>query len=139
MLKFKLSKQERVKLNQCIKQEKNSKIYRRLQFLKLKDKGKTHTEIAGIVGVCIDTLTDWLAIYSTSGIDGLCQLNYDGRRPTKLDGYVDQIKQDVKERTITTLTELKDLLRENYNIQIEESWLSRLAQKNSILATRKHV
>ena len=139
MPKFELSKQERIKLNQLIKQEKNSKIYRRLQFLKLKDKGKTHTEIAGIVGVCIDTLTDWLGIYSDSGIEGLHQLKYEGRRKTKLDDHLDQIKRDVKERTISTLAELKGLLKEKYNIQIEESWLSRLAKKNLILPIRKPV
>lgn len=137
--KFELSKQEIIQLDKLIKQKKSAKITRRLQCLKLKHKGKTHKEITEIFGINKDTISNWMNLYFQQGVKGLCQLNYDGRRQTKIDGYVDQIKQDVKERTITTLSELKSLLSEKYDIQIEESWLSRLAQKNSILATRKPV
>ena len=139
MPKFKLSKQERIKLNKLVKQEKRTKISRRLQFLKLKDKSKTHTEIADIIGVCADTLTDWLNIYSNNGLDGLCQLNYDGRRKTKIDDHIDEIKRDVKKKTISTITELQDLLNDKYHIEIEESWLFRLAKKNFVFPIKRPV
>lgn len=137
MPQFKLSKQERIRLNNLIKQEKSSKISRRLQFLKLKDKGKTHTEIAGIIGVCRETLSDWLNLYTDKGLSGLVKLNYDGRRQTKLDDHIDQIKQDIKAKTISTLAELQDLLQDKYEIEIEASWLFRLAKKNFIFPTKR--
>jgi len=137
MYQTKLSKTELKELKQLKQKERDKKIFRRLQAIYLRHQGKSNQEIADIVGVCKETVIDWARIFEIKGLDGICQLNYEGRRLSKIDPYIDKIKKDVKDKTISTLAELQDLLKENYSIEIEQSWLSRYCKKNFISLTRK--
>ena len=139
MLKITISKSDLEEIKLKKKKEKNQKIYRRLQFLHLKSKNKTNKEIADLLGVCVDTITDWARIYSDKGLTGLCEpINYDNRS-AKIDDYIIEIKQDIKNNTISSLSELQDWIKENYSLEIEQSWLFRCCKKNSIYLTRKRV
>lgn len=139
MYKIKLTKAELAKLAKLKKVEKNKRIFRRLQCLSLSHQGKEYKEIADIVGVCVDTVTDWIKLYLAKGISGLCRLDFKDKRPSKIDGYIDKIKEDVKNNTISTLAELQDWLKSHYAIEMEASWLFRCCKKNSIYLTRRHV
>ena len=139
MLKITVSESDLKKVKLRKKKEKDKKIYRRLQFLQLKHKKKKNKEIADIIGVCADTITDWARIYSAKGLTGLCQpVNYDNRS-AKIDDYIDKIKQDIKDNTISTLSELQDWISKKYALEMEQSWLFRCCKKNSIYLTKKHV
>ena len=137
MFKITISKDDIKEIKLKKKKEKDKKIYRRLQFLHLKYKNKTNKEIADLLGVCADTITDWTRIYSNEGLTGLCQpINYDNRS-AKIDNYVVRIKQDVKDNMISSLSELQNWIKENYSLEIEQSWLFRCCKKNSIYLTKK--
>ena len=137
MYKIKLSKAELVELKKLKKKEKNKRIYRRLQCIHLKHQGKDNKEIADIIGICVDTVTDWIKLYQEKGISELGRLNFKGKRKSNIDDYVDKIKSDIRENTISTLAELQAWLKEKYSIDIEQSWLFRCCKKNSIYLTRK--
>lgn len=139
MYQIKLSKTELKELKQLKQKERDKKIFRRLQAIHLRHQGKSNQEIANIIGVCKETVIDWVRIFEIKGLDGICQLNYEGRRLSKIDSHIDEIKKDIKEKTISTLAELQDLLLSNYNIKIEQSWLSRCCKKNSISLIRKRI
>jgi len=137
MLKINISKFDIEEIKLKKRKEKDKKIYRRLQFLHLKHRNKTNKEIADITGVCADTVTDWARIYSNEGLAGLCQpINYDNRS-AKIDDYINRIKQDIKDNTISTLSELQDWIKKNYSLEIEQSWLFRCCKKNSICLIKK--
>ncbi len=137
MLKITMSKNDIKDIKLKKRKEKDKKIYRRLQFLHLKHKNKTNKEIADLLGVCVDTITDWTRIYSSEGLTGLCQpINYDNRS-AKIDDYVVKIKQDIKDNTISTLSELQDWIKKKYSLEIEQSWLFRCCKKNSIYLIKK--
>lgn len=137
MLKITISESDFEKIKLKKRKEKDKKIYRRLQFLHLKYKNKTNKEIADITGVCADTITDWAKIYSTKGLAGLCHpINYDNRS-AKIDNYIDEIKQDIKDNMISSLSELQDWIKKNYSLEIEQSWLFRCCKKNSICLIKK--
>ena len=139
MLKITISKDDLKEIKLKKKKEKDQKIYRRLQFLHLKYKNKTNKEIADLLGVCADTITDWARIYSNEGLNSLCQpINYNNRS-AKIDKYIVRIKQDVKDNMISTLSELQNWIKENYSLEIEQSWLSRCCKKNSISLTKKRI
>ena len=139
MYQVKLSETELKEIKRLKQKERDKKIFRRLQAIYLRHQGKSNQEIADIIGVCKETVIDWIRIFETKGLDGICRLNYDGRRPLKIDPYIDKIKKDIKKGTISTLAELQDLLLSKYNIKIEQSWLSRCCKKNSISLTRKRI
>jgi len=95
-------------------------------------------EIADIAGVCVDTVTDWIKLFSSQGLEGLCQLNFKGKRQSKIDEHIEKIKVDIGKNTISTLAELQDWLKKHYAIEMEKSWLFRCCKKNSICLARKH-
>lgn len=139
MYKIKLSPNELMELNKRKKQEKNTKMYHRLQSVYLAHKGRDNKEIIDILGVNKNSVTNWIKVYSEKGIDELCKpIDYD-RRSAKIDDYIDKIKQDIKDNTISTLSELQDLINKKYSLKIEQSWLFRCCKKNSIYLTKKHV
>ncbi len=139
MYKIKLSQAELAELSKKKKKEKNVKMYHRLQTVYLAHKGKDNKEIVDILGVNKNSITKWIEIYSEKGIVGLCEpINYD-RRSSKIDDYIDKIKKDVKENTISTLAELQDWVKKNYALEMEQSWLFRCCKKNSICLAKKHV
>lgn len=132
-----LTKEEKEELEKYMKEEKNIKIYRRLQFIKLKDEWKKNTEIMKIIPVSINTLSDWTTKFFKWGIKWLLNLNYEWRRIWKLDKNKEEIKLYVKSNIVSTLSELKDRLKKELDIDIQNSWLWEFCKKNWIFLTKK--
>jgi transposase len=139
MYQIKLSVSELKKIKQLQVKEKNARVLRRLEAIKLLSQGQSHQNIAEALNVCMDTITDWVKIYQSEKLPGLCELQFKDKRKSKINDYVDQIKQDVKDNTITTLAEMQAWIKEKYSIEMEQSWLFRCCKKNSIYLTRKPV
>lgn len=138
MYKIKLSQTELKELKRRKKRERNTKMYCRLQSVYLAHKGRDNKEIIEILGVNKNSVTDWIKIYCEKGIDELCKPIEYNRRSAKIDNYIDKIKQDVKDNTISTIAELQDWIKKKYSLEIEQSWLFRCCKKNSIYLTKKH-
>ena len=137
MHKIKLTRTEAKKLSRLKDKNKSIRVQRRIQAIELANQGRSYQDIAEVTGVCVDTITDWVKLYNSDKLAGLCGLQFTGKRKSKINDYVDKIKQDVKENTIGTLAELQDWIREKYSIEMEQSWLFRCCKKNSIYLTRK--
>ena len=137
MYKIKLSKDELSALNKKKKREKNTKMYHRLQTVYLAHKGRDNKEIIDILGVNKNSVTKWINIYLEKGLDELCEPIDYNRRSAKIDNHIDKIKQDIKDNTISTLSELQDWIKEKYSLEIEQSWLFRCCKKNSVCLTKK--
>ena len=138
MHKLELSTHNLKNLQIRLKTEKNNKIYRRLQCIHFKSIGFKHNLIASSIGVNIDTVTDWIKLYNTKGFTGLCHLEYEGRRSSKLDVVSADIKEYIKNNMIDKISQLQDYLLNTHNIFVEQSWLYRYCKKNSIHLIKKH-
>ena len=139
MCKLELSTENIDKLQELLKLEKNNKIYRRLQCIHFKSMGFKHQLIASSIGVNIDTVTDWMKLYNSKGFNGLCHMEYEGRRISKLDAVSDEMKEYINNNMVDKISKLQDYLLNTHDILIEQSWLYRYCKKNSIHLTRKHV
>lgn len=135
---MKLTKKQKTELKILKKTEKRVKIYKRLQFIEMKDQGMTNIMIASILDVCNDTLTDWTKIFQQGGFQALCNLNYDNRRKSILDDKQEKIKQFVQNNSVDKLSKVQDWLKKEFSIKMEASWLSRYFKKNLIFLSRKH-
>lgn len=136
---FKLTSFQAKELKRRKKEETSAKIYRRLLFLDLKQKKKKHGEIAILLDVCIDTLTDWLDLFKSGGLKALCALQYEGRRVSKLEPFKEEIRASIQKGQIKTLKHLEALLQQKHSITMKKSGLSKFLKKNSIVHTKKHV
>jgi transposase len=137
MHKIKLSKTQLKKLEQLMGNENNIRIQRRLQAIQMANQGLNYKQIAATLHVTDDTITDWIKLYEAKKLSGLCKLQFTGKRKSKINAYVDQIKQDVKDNAISTLAQMQALIKRKYAIEMEQSWLFRCCKKNSIYLTRK--
>ena len=115
MLKITISKDDLKEIKLKKRKEKDKKIYRRLQFLHLKHKNKTNKEIADILGVCVDTITDWARIYSNEGVSTGRQLLRIGKALGLLENSVQ------RSVTLTELTELTAMSVSTLNRTFKEA------------------
>lgn len=137
MYKIKLSAIGLAKLNKRRRAEKNKMIYNRLQCIYLAANGKGRKEITGILSINKNSATAWIKIYLDKGLEELCRpIDFD-RRSAKIDDYAERIRQDLKENTISTLSELQGWIKKKYSLQIEQSWLFRCCKKNLICLTKR--
>lgn len=134
------TKETKEKLREIIqakKEEKRSKIYRRLLAIEQRLYGKSCKDIALELSVCPDTIYDWITIYDQGGVSLLRKLHYEGRRVSKLESYKKQIKAYVKKESVRTLSEVQNWLKESHSVEVEYSWLFRFCKKNLIFHTRR--
>ncbi|MCB0538059.1 MAG: helix-turn-helix domain-containing protein [Bacteroidetes bacterium] len=138
MYQINLSEEERLLLASKLKSEKSNKIYRRLQCIHFKQLGLSHQIIASSLSVHVDTVTDWIKLYHSKGLSGLCNLNYDGRRSSKLEDYLSDIRSYIDQNLVSTISQLQDYLLTTHDLYVEQSWLYRYCKKNSIHLIKKH-
>lgn len=119
------------------KSEKQAKFLRRYQCLWMLHEGYLKKDIASILSVNIDTITDWIKIYNNSGLSGLGLLHYEDRRPSILDARKVDIKNLVINENVSTIKELQSKIKIEFGLEVEHSWLYRYCKKNFVYLTRK--
>ena len=87
--------------------------------------GLPKKEIASTLGINIDTLKDWVKLFSTDGLAGLSKLHYKGRRPAVLDSIKNALIKHISKHSISKFSDLQDFLETQHSIVVEHSWLSR--------------
>jgi transposase len=132
-----LTANEILELKKLRRVEKDGKILRRYQCIWLAHEKLPKKEIASILAVNIDTVTDWIKIFNKSRLIGLPKLHYEGRRPSSLDTVKELLLDHIKTETVSKLSELQNYLQISHGITVEHSWLSRYCKKNSIALIRK--
>ena len=119
------------------RKERDAKLLRRYQCLSMLHENYPKKEVAKLLGVNIDTVTDWVKLYTKSGLAGLGLFHYEGRRPSTLDAIKDELVGLIKRENINTMVQLQAIIKSNFKLDVEESWLGRYCKKNSISLIRK--
>ena len=117
--------------------EKDGKILRRYQCIWFAHEKFPKKEIASLLAVNIDTVTDWIKLFNKNGLKGLRELQYEGRRPSSLDTVKVELLKHIQTESVSKLSELQYYLKSKHSIEIEHSWLSRYLKKNSIALIKK--
>jgi transposase len=136
--KIVLSEKEKEDLEGRRKKERDTKIYKRLRAIEMRGEGEKCKGIANLLGVCIVTISNWTSLFLRGGIEAVCKLEYEGRRTSKLEPYMEAMREKVEEDSVMTLLQMKAWLEKEYQIIVDESWLSRFCKKNFIFRTRRH-
>lgn len=132
-----LTKGEEKRLKELLSATDQSKILKRYQCIHFKNQGLPNKQIAALLCVNIDTITDWIKLFKQKGLHGIGELAYDGRRVSQLEDYKEEIKAYVDENIVPSIKELQSYILEKYGIKIEHSWLFRYCKKNSIYLTKR--
>ena len=132
-----LTREEVAELRKLRRIEKDGKILRRYQCIWLAHEKFPKKEIASILAVNIDTVTDWIKLFNKNRLAGLPKFHYEGRRPSILDAVKDLLLKHIKTEPVSKLSELQHYLKINHGIVVEHSWLSRYCKKNFIALIKK--
>ena len=132
-----LSKSEAIELKKILRETESSKVLKRYQCIHFKQQGLKNKDIAELLCVSIDTVTDWLKVFLEKGLKGLGEFDYEGRRISVLDDYKQEIRSHVDKNIVSSIKELQGHIKKTYDIAVEHSWLFRYCKKNSIALTKR--
>ncbi len=133
----KLSHQDANELKRLIRETGSSKVLKRYQCIHFKQQGIKNKNIAVLLCVNIDTVTDWLKVFLEKGLKSLREFDYEGRRVSVLDDYKPEIKSYVDKNIVSSVKELQGYIKKTYHVAVEHSWLFRYCKKNSIALTKR--
>ena len=132
-----LSVTELAALKSMKREVKDAKLLRRYQCLHMLHTGMKRQDVAELLDVYIDTITDWVKLYQSAGLLGLSKLKYADRRPSCFDRHKEHIEHYIKTKSVNTISQLQDYLAIDFQLEVEHSWLSRYLKKNSIALIKK--
>ena len=75
---FRLEPFAKKKLEKRRAAEKDARLHKRLSALLWLNEGRTRQEVAGLLGVHVRTVKNWLKLYLKGGLNALCTLSYKG-------------------------------------------------------------
>jgi transposase len=132
------SDEEEAEFRKRLAREKDAKVWKRLQGVYSRGQRIASGVIAKNLSVGIDTISVWVKLYRSGGIEGLTNLNYEhqGMR-SRLAKYQESIEDLTQREQIPTMGVLRKRIEELYGVEVEESWLSRWCKKKSICLSKR--
>lgn len=135
--KLTLNKKDKKTLIKLLKQEKKTKLYKRLLFLKYRMDGCSNKKIGVRLSVCVKTLTNWTNLFQEEGFIGFLKLKYDNRRIPEFEKYKNEITDYMKEHSVKTMNQLLKYLKNTHHVKTDYGNLYKFCKKNSIFLSRK--
>ena len=123
-----ISKQDYDKLKKIEMKIELTKVYKRVQALKLIYLNWKYSAIAEFLNVTNDTITDWISIYKLNGLSALLTLKYQGRIPLLSEKQLIELR--LKKSHFKVAKEVKKYIEENYGITYNSNYVQELIKKN---------
>ncbi len=138
MAKIKLSKDQLLELDNAEKQLKQPQLIKRLQSIKLRNKGMTNIEIGKFLMLSDQTISNWVQVYLTKGIQSLLQWNYEGKPSILTVKQQEELKKRNSEKPFEKASEAQAYIKEHFGIDFHLHWVQKLMKKNFSFHSRKH-
>jgi len=122
----------RKKLEKRRRQERDARIWWRLTALLWLDDGLTVDEVAARLDVGSKQIRRWLKIFQRQGLDGLCQLHYQGRVPRLNNTQIDELKQEIAKGQFRTTLQIADWILERFNVPYSQSGVKDLLNRSGV-------
>ena len=106
-----------------------TRLVRRLCFIRNLYKGDSVTEAADRVGVAQPTGSRWVEAWNAEGVDGLEPDWGDGRPPRLSDTEQEQFKELLEQHQPLTTQQIQQLLADGFDISYTQRHVSRLLKK----------
>ena len=136
-IKISLTPQQKEEIRNAERQINKKPLLKRLQCLRLKDKGWKHEEVADFLDVSIGSITNWLKAYRDGGVSTLLQWDYKGKVSILSLKEVEELQKRNKEKPFMTAKEAKTFIEEKFGIQWHLHWVQKLLKKNFTVHSRR--
>ena len=123
---------EIVKLKQYRDKQKDSRLKMRFVALLMIAQSIHQKIVALVVGKSIASIERWLKIYQEKGVDGLSCFHYSTKNSYLSDNDVSSVIDWVKNTNPTTIKEVRQYIRDNFNIKYSHEAVRKLLKKNGL-------
>jgi transposase len=128
-MSFELDPNLRKKIEKRRREERDSRIWRRLSAILWLDKGITAEEVAARLGICSRQVRKWLKTFRNQGLDTLCELRYQGRVPQLNDSQRAELKLEIAKGHFCTARQIADWINQRFAVQYAESGVKDLLKR----------
>jgi len=137
MAKIKLSSEQLSELDNTEKRLKQPQLIKRVQSIKLRNKGMTNIEIGKFLLFSDQTISNWARVYKTKGLQALLQWNYKGKVSMLTVKQQEELQKRNSEKPFEKAAEAQDYIKQHFGIDFHLHWVQKLMKKNFILHTGK--
>jgi transposase len=134
-----LNEEERAEIILRYKQEKNPRFRERLQCLLFKDRGLTNTEVAEMLQVVPETITDWLNLYEEAGLDALCRLETGGSDSFLSDQQIILLQIELDQNVFQTAKQVCAWVAEQFAVTYSERGMRDLLKRLGYTRQKAHL
>lgn len=122
----------RKKIEKRRHEERDARIWRRLSALLWLDEGVTVEEVAARLGVSSKQIRRWLKSFQAHGLDGLCQLHYQGRISRLNDSQIDELKQEIAKGQFHTAQHIVEWIDKRFKVHFSLSGVKDLLSRMGV-------
>lgn len=137
MAKFKLSERQKQELEVAEQTTTQIQLLKRIQCLKMRDKGLSNLIISDILGRSDQTISDWVQLYRKEGLKKLLEWKYKGKVSILTEDNLKQLVQRNEEKAFEKASEAKVYIKEKFGIDFHLHWVQKIMKKNFILHIKK--
>jgi len=137
MTKMNLTIEQRAELNNTEKQLRQPQLLKRIQSIKLRDRGFTNIEISEFLLTSDQTISNWVQLYKKEGIEALLRWNYKGKISILTIKQQQELQERNKLQPFEKAAEAKEYIKKTFGIDFHLHWVQKLMKKNFILHTKK--
>ena len=137
MAKFKLSEGQKQELEVAEQTTKQIQLLKRIQCLKMRDKGLNNLIISDILGKSDQTISDWVQLYRKQGLKKLLEWKYKGKVSILTQDNLKQLSQRNEQQAFEKASEAKAYIKEEFGINFHLHWVQKILKKNFNLHIKK--
>lgn len=137
MAKFKLSKEQKIELDVAENTVNQVQLLKRIQCIKMRDRGMQNNDIADILMKSDQTTSDWFQLYKRDGLIKLLQWNYKGKISILTAENLKQLEIRNQERAFEKASEAKEYIKNEFGIDFHLHWVQKILKKNFNLHSKK--
>lgn len=137
MAKINLTQQQKLELENAEKQIKQPQLLKRIQSIKLRDKGLSNLEIGDFLLMSDQTISNWVQLYLKKGLQALLQWDYKGKISILTINQQQELQKRNQEQPFEKAAEAKAFIKERFGHEFHLHWVQKLMKKNFNLHTRR--
>ncbi len=124
-----LTKEQRAALEKRRRQTHDKRIYARVSAVLWVAQGRSRNDVAQLLGVSLRQLGQWLRLYRSQGLEGLCALHHKGDPGNLTPSQIDQLKSEVGQGRFRNANQVRQWLKDTFGVDYSSSGVKALLQR----------
>jgi len=127
-------------LDELIKNERDSKVLRKLSFIRLLYKGESIIKACDLIGICRKTGYNYLHRWNDEGFEGLLsKCRYNKGKSKLTDEQKDILKKILSEKDFWTSNEVQKIIKDKFNVEYSQRHICRILKSFGMKYAKSYI